>query len=153
MNVNDNGWIVLDADARKGNAGDQDVVRANSIIQLTPSCRQLLEETRLSLAKLAALSLSDATRREELVVVPLDELPHSPNLATCLLNVIADVRCMGGELAREHPHPHRRPGGRKQRHPRFTRLQQGGRQEVNMEEQQKARIDLDLDNEGQAGCG
>lgn len=67
MNVNDNGWIVLDADAREGNAGDQDVLRANSIIKLTPSCRQLLEETRLSLAKLAALSLSDATQREEVV--------------------------------------------------------------------------------------
>jgi hypothetical protein len=137
LSIDGDGWIIARRDEKEGREEDD----VHGSIEIIPSCRKLLEETKLTLS-CDVFGNSDDNNNDANAVA-LEQLPSRPKLAKCLLKVIADIRRMGAPNARDHRRKEKQQGGEakpkkngvKNRRP----AKKGNRRVAMMEEQRKLR--------------
>jgi len=126
LSVDSDGWIAVDASAAGG---------------LTPGCIALLSQTKLELSSDVFSSKScDASNKTEDGDIPIEELPHLPNLSNLIHRVMSVIHRVGATSERALRNAQRRKeqekGGDKSR----DRGRRGkGRKAERMEEQRRLR--------------
>lgn len=140
LSLTGDGWITAAAGGK--NNGDDG---AGSTIEITRSCRRLLDKLELVFTSdFGDDDAQDGGGGED--AVPLEELPHCPDLANAILKVIADIRRLGAPSEKELRRKEEREddeddneGGQRGKSPRRRGRGRRNGKVARMEEQRRLR--------------
>jgi len=149
LSLDSDGWIVAQNDATSGRQEDD-----SRSIEVIPSCKRLLKETKLDLScdifngnNHSNSSVGTHNEAEK----PLEDLPHLSNLPNVILKVIADVRRLGAPSDADLRRVEKKEGGqenrRKNRRGRNGKVAQLEEQRTLRKQQEQEKLEQTQQNQ------